>query len=226
MNPQPLTFSQWGRSYLSVAPVTGVIVLACIAAWTATAVQSLSLSNSYYGSSLAHDWTLLGPLVADGGYARPLGAMFMHLDASHLMMNVLMLVFVGREVERAYGAGLYALSYLAGGLGSAAAVLAQDFDTPTVGASGALYAMMVLLVGVYRKQRLNLRAPLALILANLAYTFMSPGVSLWGHVGGLVTGVILLGALSLPHQTARWIAVVGVVLTSVGAVALGAGLWG
>lgn len=200
----------WVKNYARTAPVTAGIVVACCLAWIVTAVQARSLSGSYYDSSLAFEWTLWGPQVLQGEYLRPLGAMFMHLDLGHLAVNMFLLVFIGREIERAYGSALYACAYLAGGLGAAASVLFMDFSTPTVGASGALYALMVLLIGVYRSRGMDLRAPIVLVLANMVYTVMSPGVSLWGHVGGVVAGLLMLPFIMSRRTQVRWIGTVSV----------------
>lgn len=86
--------------------------------------------------------------------------------------------------------------YLAGGLASSASVLALSFDSATIGASGAIYALLVILVAVYRARGLSLRAPIFFVAVNLAYTvadsFMAHEVSLWGHIGGLVGGLVML----------------------------------
>ena len=150
----------------------------------------------------------------------------MHLDAGHLLVNMVMLLFVGREVERALGSVLYAAAYLISVVGSSAAVLWMDFGTPTVGASGALFALMGLLIGVYRSRGLNLRAPVALVVANVIYSFIAENVSVWGHVGGLLTGLVLAPFVFRQRSWVRWL---GIEITGVAVAvlaALRAGLWG
>lgn len=215
-------------SWAQRAPVTALIIALCTGAWVVTAVQSRSLVNTFYDSDLAFSWTLWGPLV--GGewpnQLRPLLAMFMHLDAGHLAVNMVMLAFIGHEIERYFGSGLFSAAYLAGGLGSAATVMVMNYDTPTVGASGALFALMVLLVGVHRRRGLGMRAPVMLVAANVVYTFIADNVSLWGHLGGLLAGLVLLGALFARSTAIRWVVVVSVIAVSVVVIAFRAGLWG
>lgn len=213
------------KNYLRSAPVTMVFMVLCIGAWLVTAIQAKTLATPYYESSLAQDWTLWGPDAA----AHPdmvLTAGFMHLDAGHLLVNMVMLLFVGREVERALGSALYAAAYLISVVGSSAAVLWMDFDTPTVGASGALFALMGLLIGVYRSRGLDLRAPIVLVVANVIYSFVAENVSVWGHLGGLFTGLLLAPFLFRTRTWLRWLGIWLIAVVVAVLAALRAGLWG
>ncbi|MHC2799613.1 rhomboid family intramembrane serine protease [Corynebacterium hesseae] len=213
------------KNYLRSAPVTMVLMVLCIGAWLVTAIQAKTLVTPYYKSSLAQDWTLWGPDVA----AHPfmvLTAGFMHLDAGHLLVNMVMLFFVGREVERALGSALYVAAYLISIVGSSAAVLWMDFGTPTVGASGALFALMGLLIGVYRSRGLDLRAPIVLVVANVIYSFVAENVSVWGHLGGLLTGLLLAPFLFRQRAWLRWLGIWLIGVIAAVAAALRAGLWG
>lgn len=218
------TPTQWITRYARTAPVTAGIVVACVALWLATAVQARSVTESYAASGLAHALTLWGPLTGHDvvGWLRPLGSAFMHLDAGHLTLNMCMLLLIGREIERYLGSALYVVTYLAGALAASAAVLTFDFDTPTVGASGALFALMVVLVGVYQRRGMGIAAPLVLVVVNMAYTFLNEGVSLWGHLGGLAAGVAMVGFLV---SRAAWPGTVTVLAVALGLVARAA-VWG
>lgn len=213
------------KNYLRSAPVTVVFMVLCIGAWLVTAVQGKTLATPYYESSLAQDWTLWGPDAA-AHPAMVLTAGFMHLDAGHLLVNMVMLLFVGREVERALGSALYAAAYLISVVGSSAAVLWMDFDTPTVGASGALFALMGLLIGVYRSRGLDLRAPIVLVVANVIYSFVAENVSAWGHLGGLLTGLLLAPFLFRQRAWLRWLGIWLIGVAAAVLAALRAGLWG
>ena len=213
------------KNYLRTAPVTSTIAAICIIAWSITAVQARTLGETFFLSTLSQDWALWGPQYADAPLTA-LSSEFMHLDGGHLAVNMVMLLLIGREVERALNTGLYIAAYLVSCLGASAMVLWFDFGTPTVGASGAIFALMGMLVGVFRQRGMDLRAPIVLVLINMGYTFVAEGVSLWGHFGGLCTGVILSFFLFHRNKSVRW---VGVALT--GAViivllALRAGVWG
>ena len=213
------------RNYIRATPATALIAAVCIIAWLVTAVQARTLGTTFYDSPLAADWGLWGPDYPFRPQAA-LSSEFMHLDAGHVAVNMVMLLLLGREVERALGTALYLAAYLISCLGASAMILTFDFETPTVGASGALFALMAMLVGAYRQRGLDLRAPIALVLANVAYTFLADGVSLWGHLGGLCTGIVLSLFLYRKSPTLRWGGVAAVAAVVLALLAHQAGLWG
>lgn len=190
--------STWVGNYVRSAPATTVIIAICVVAWVVTAIQSHSIGASFFGSSLADAWTLWGPYVEQDAWrlTSVLTSQFMHMTFSHLFVNMLMLLFVGREVERYLGTPVFIGAYIAGGIASSGAILTMSFTSATIGASGALYSLLVLLIAVYRARGLSLKAPLIFIAINVAYTlFGSMGVeeiSLWGHLGGLIGGLVML----------------------------------
>lgn len=225
-NPAPSPID-WLRTYSRVAPVTALIVAVSTGVWLVTAMQS-KFSGNFYDSSWALASTLWGPWLSQGGtdLFRPLLTIFMHLDFGHLIINMFMLVLIGREVERYLGSGLYALAYITGGMGASAAVVLMDFQAPTVGASGAIFSLMVLLVEIHRRAGLGMTAPLVLIAVNVGYSFLGSGVSLWGHLGGLITGGFLWFFLFRPNPSLRWGGCAAVLGASVVSTLLSAGLWG
>ena len=66
-----------------------------------------------------------------------------------------------------------------------------------MGASGALYALMAIALGLTVRAHFNARSLLVLIAVNLGFTFIVPGISLWGHLGGLVAGAVIAAPIAL-----------------------------
>lgn len=194
------------KNFFRGAPATASITSACVVVFAITAVQARSLTDVVWDSPLASHMILFGPLVEGAGYLRPLAAGFLHLDASHLFMNMLMLVLLGSQIERYVGTGPYAVAYVASLLGASASVLAFDFTVPTAGASGALYALFAVLIAIACRRSTDLRAPIALLLVNVAYTFLAANVSVWGHAGGLAFGAAMAWPLTSPNRRTRWAA--------------------
>ena len=194
---------RWLHSYRRQAPVSAAIATGCIGLWLVVLLQ-----GGFSRSGLAAATTLFGPLVdspeAWWDWLRPLSSSFMHLDATHLLLNMLMLIFIGREVESYCGSRDFCVIYLNAALGSAALVLSLNYAVPTVGASGAVYGLMALLVMVQRAQGMNLLPAVVLIVVNIGYSLIIPGVSLWGHIGGLLAGVVLAVVYSRAPQPARF----------------------
>ena len=193
------------RTIFYRAPATAAIAALCIAVFAIAAAQSSSLSNTVWGSPLGIRMVLYGPFVAEGplGWLRLLTAGFLHLDLSHLFVNMLMLVLIGGEIERFIGTARFVVAWVVGTLASSAAVLAMAFDTPTAGASGALFALLAVLVAIAYRRSSDLRAPIALLVLNVAFTFIAPGVSVWGHLGGLAAGILLAWPLTFSPPIPR-----------------------
>lgn len=203
------------QRYGRQAPITLLLISVNLVLWIITALQARSIEYSYVGSELAHSWALWGPDFQHEPWLA-LTSAFMHVGAGHVLVNMIMLLFIGREVETYLGSGLYALAYVISALGASATILWLDFTTPTVGASGAIFALMALLIGVHRQRGADLRAPIIFVLVNVVYTFLSTGVSLWGHLGGLFTGLALMPFLFSPRNDVRWFGTL-----AIGAVVLG-----
>lgn len=193
------------RNLPRTAPATTAIAVICTLVFFAAAIQARSLTDVVWDSAIGASTVLYGPEVYGAGYLRTLTAGFMHLDITHLFLNMFMLVLVGAEVERFLGSGPFVVAWVAGVLWASASVLAFSFTTPTAGASGALYMLMALLIAIASRRSTDLRAPLALVAVNLAYTLLTPSVSLWGHLGGLVAGAAMAWPLTSPNPRTRWI---------------------
>lgn len=207
------------RKLPRTAPATTAITVICTLVFFAAAIQARSLTDVVWDSAVGANTILYGPEVYGAGYLRALTAGFMHLDITHWFLNMFMLVLVGAEVERFVGTGPFVVAWVAGVLWASASVLAFSFTAPTAGASGALYMLMALLIAIACRRRTDLRAPLTLVAVNVAYTLIAPGVSLWGHLGGLAAGAVMAWPLTASSVRTRWIA------ASVAAVAACAAIW-
>ncbi|MDO5508624.1 MAG: rhomboid family intramembrane serine protease [Corynebacterium casei] len=200
----------WLKSFYRTAPATLIITSASIILWFVAAFQARSLTNVFNDSELVHNMMVWGPAFELGNHWwTPLSYAFMHLDIGHLTVNMFMLMLIGREVERHFGTVLFVALYISAAISSGLLILTLDFMSPTAGASGALFALMVLLVSVYRSRGADLRAPIVLVAVNVIYTFISAGVSLWGHLGGLFAGIILALCVTRKSTAIHWLGIVG-----------------
>jgi len=137
-------------------------------------------------------------------------SMFMHAGWVHIGGNLLYLWIFGDNVEDAMGPGMYVVFYLTGGLlASLAHVITNPSSTiPTVGASGAIAAVLGAYMVLYPQSRvmtlltlgyfIRMTAVPAVILLGfwlLLQLFLgvtsigaTAGVAFWAHVGGFVAG--------------------------------------
>ena len=146
-------------------------------------------------SAIGSDGSLIG--VAEGEWWRLISAAFLHYGPLHLGMNMLVLYIIGPALEEYLGHGRYALLYLVAGLAGSAGALVWSPNALTVGASGAIWGIMgAALILEWRKIYVFGGQAMGLVVFNLAITFLIPGISIGGHVGGLVGGGVAALAFS------------------------------
>ncbi len=162
-------------------------------------------------------------VLLNGEYYRLLTAMFLHAGifdargnyalagAMHIFFNMYILYAVGRSLEQLFGHARFLIIYLLGGLtGSVLSILLNGANVYSVGASGAVFAIIgAEFIYLYHHRKLMGAAGRArrqsLIIfgvMNLAIGFLSivPGslmrVDNWAHIGGLAGGLILAWFIS------------------------------
>jgi membrane associated rhomboid family serine protease len=190
-----------GSDFLRTSPLTASLVAANILIYLLQmrdTAQVVVRSGTTAGSLLANGpveahFILWGPMVSTGEWWRLLSGGFLHANILHLATNMLSLFFIGRIVEPAVGTlrtGLiYFVSLAAGSLG----VMVVDPGGATLGASGAIFGLAgALLVISHISGAGIMRTGIGpLILLNLVFTFQVPGISIGGHVGGLIGGGVM-----------------------------------
>jgi membrane associated rhomboid family serine protease len=141
-------------------------------------------------SALLDDGSVSRAAIADGEYWRLLTAGFLHAGIFHLLFNMFALYVLGSLLEPAVGRFRFGLIYLVSLLAGSFGALLLSPDSPTVGASGAIFGLMGAAVIVMRKRGLSaMESGLGFwIVLNLVITFTVPNISIGGHVGGLIGG--------------------------------------
>ena len=126
---------------------------------------------------------------------RLLAAMFVHVGLQHFVLNMVTLYFLGRIAEDLFGSKAFLALYILSGLMGNLFVMIFSPEVVAAGASTALFGIF----GAIASLRFIARSPYiqylsqsytSLILVNILFSFM-PGISLAGHLGGLVGGGIL-----------------------------------
>jgi membrane associated rhomboid family serine protease len=144
------------------------------------------------GSALLDDGSLSRATIADGEYWRLITAGFLHAGLFHLMFNMLALWVLGSLLEPAVGRFRFGLIYFVSLLAGSFGALLLEPNSPTVGASGAIFGLMGAAVIVMRNRGLSaMESGLGFwIVLNLVITFTVPNISIGGHVGGLLGGAL------------------------------------
>lgn len=144
-----------------------------------------------------------GFAVAAGEWWRIITSAFFHLGLIHIGFNMYVLYLYGPIVERMYGPIEYALIYLLAAAGGSVLTILLDPEQRAVGASGAIFGLIGLLFVVGRRHHAVLGPQARRMVAGmggylvflLIFTFVVPGISWTGHLGGLAIGAALGFAL-------------------------------
>jgi membrane associated rhomboid family serine protease len=145
-------------------------------------------------------------------------SMFIHAGWLHILGNMLFLWVFGDNVEDALGHVRYLVFYLIGGLAASATQIALNMNdfVPSVGASGAIAAVMGAYLVMFPRARIAVFIPLFFFLgapyipaaaligiwflmqvftgvASIGYATGGSGGVAWGaHVGGFIAGLLLV----------------------------------
>jgi membrane associated rhomboid family serine protease len=195
------------RAAATVAPdtpiVTYVVMALCVIVFLGSLAGGMTIGGgNLFGSPLARNFALAGPLVADGDVWRLVTYSFVHSGIIHIGFNLFILWQLGSMLEPAIGrlqfGVIYFVSVLSGALGS----LLIDPNVGTVGASGGVFGLASAAIVILRSRGIDpMQSGLPLFIGlNLLITFTLPNVSIGGHIGGLVGGALAgLALAELPR---------------------------
>lgn len=187
---------QYGKVTKALIGINAVVFVAAAVTAKANAANSLMRGGSplhywggVFGLAQTNDGSLIG--IAAGEYWRLFTAMFLHFGLLHLLFNMWALWILGQYLERALGPARFLALYLIAGLGGSVAAYVFQPGSLTAGASGAIFGLFAALFVVNRKLGQDNRSVIFLIVINLSMGLVIPGISLAGHVGGLLTGALV-----------------------------------
>jgi len=150
-------------------------------------------------------------------------SMFLHGGWTHLLANMWTLWIFGDNVEDRLGHGRFLVFYLAGGVAAAALHVYTNADSPlpTLGASGAIAAVMGGYFRLYPQARVEMVIPPFFLgpyfvvpavvflgwwfilqffngtLSLLATPTAVGGIAWWAHIGGFVFGALLCSVVKV-----------------------------
>jgi membrane associated rhomboid family serine protease len=150
--------------------------------------------------------------IAEGEYYRLITSMFLHYGLIHIALNMWALWVLGRELETRLGPGRFLTLYLLSGLGGSVAAYVFSPAGQTAGASGAIYGLFAALFVVFRRLNRDTSSIITVLVINVIFSLSVKGISLAGHLGGLVTGALVAVALAYAPRDQRKRVLVGSVI--------------
>lgn len=156
-------------------------------------------------------------------------SMFMHAGLAHIGGNMIYLWIFGDNVEDRLGRGWYIVFYLTGGVVASLAHLTTNWgsDLPTVGASGAIAAVLGAYLVLFPASRIVTIIPLrffsrltvvpAIVVLGLWFILQLfdgvmalggayvGGVAVWAHIGGFIYGLLIARILTSTSRVERFV---------------------
>lgn len=161
---------------------------------------------------LSHGSMYAPAIIDNHEYYRFVTCMFQHFGFMHLMGNMVVLLFLGDNVERAVGKIKYIVIYILGGIigsiGSFTYATVYNREIVSAGASGAIFALIgaLLWLVIRNKGKLENMTTLrvCVLIAYALYNgFISDNVDMAAHLFGLAGGFLLAFILYRKPQMER-----------------------
>lgn len=157
-------------------------------------------------------------------------SMFMHAGWLHILGNMIYLWVFGDNIENSMGHVRYLIFYLLCGLGANALEIFTSIgsSTPGLGASGAIAGILAAYLMLYPGSRIRTLIPIFIIFLPIrlpawvliGFWFLlqfvsgvtsltnqtassTGGVAYWAHVGGFITGAVLIWFFRHPSNVDR-----------------------
>ena len=191
---------------------TPFITLGLIAINILLYIVTAYLSSTYVNGSIFDSDTrvliLLGAkvneLITQGQYFRLISCMFLHGGIVHLAVNMYSLYAIGPMVEKVYGKTKYIAIYFVAGICSS--LLSYVYSSSiSIGASGAIFGLLgaVLVFAIKSKCKTGsafIGNILSVIIVNIFIGMTLPGIDNFGHIGGLMGGIIISFLISFKAE--------------------------
>lgn len=173
--------------------ITYVLIAVNVLAYILTAYLSGNIVDSNI-NVLIFLGAKVNQLINQGEYYRFITCMFLHGGIIHLALNMYALSSLGPLIEEIYGRTKYVFIYFLAGIISS--IFSYTFSTGvSIGASGAIFGLLgaALIFAVKMKNSVGkgfMMNIVSVIVINLVIGFSIPNVDNFGHMGGLIGGVI------------------------------------
>lgn len=192
--------------------VTLVLIAICVVVYVIEVLRS-GFSTSISTMVLFDMGALYAPaIVSPLDWYRFVVPMFLHVDFMHLLFNMGALYSCGVLLERMLGRWNYLLLYFIAGITGNALCYMVDMMTGSYyvssGASTSIFGLFVAaaLLGILSKRNRAFfmqysKGMLSIIAINIVYTFLMPSISISGHLGGALGGLIAM--FMIPSKNLR-----------------------
>ena len=215
--------ASYSNSFLErIPPVTRSLLIINVIMFVATQINEYLMNDDF----MVRTFAMFYPAHPLFRWWQPLTHMFMHGGWWHIFFNMYTLVMFGMVVERALGTKKFLILYFVTGLGAVAlhtgvewldihrlaasasptaqADILDILRSPMVGASGAIYGVLVAFAMLYPEARMTLIFPpvtldakwMVIIFVGIelltGITGTQVGIAHFAHLGGALFGFLLV----------------------------------
>lgn len=181
-------FNQYPTTYI-LAIITFGVWLSQIVTYGSQSVNPINLfhSGALFGPDIVenplHLWRLITPI-------------FVHIGWEHFLLNFFTLVFIGRQIEGVFGSMHFFIIYLFSGIYGNILIFFLNPFSISAGASTSIFGVFsaMAMLGYLTKNgsfQVIGKQFAVLVLANLVINMFQADVSISGHIGGAVGGILL-----------------------------------
>ncbi|GMB09524.1 rhomboid family intramembrane serine protease [Thermolongibacillus altinsuensis] len=136
-------------------------------------------------------------LINRGQVWRLLTYAFGHMSYAHFFLNMPFILIFSRPLERILGRIKFLLSYVYMSVFASIIIhFFSDYPIPLAGSSGPGYGLLGMYIFLVLRHRNKIptydrRFIITFTLMGFIMTFLIPGISISGHIGGFVGGILL-----------------------------------
>lgn len=149
----------------------------------------------------------INALVAQGQWWRLITPMFLHVGLLHILVNGVMIYYVGTQIEHIFGHIRFLIIYLLSGiLGNLASFAFGSDASVSAGASTALFGLFgaFIMLGLTFTHNPFIQTVAkqfgVLVIINLVFDIFASNIDIWGHIGGFIGGVGIAFCVGVPKR--------------------------
>jgi len=182
------------KEFVLSYPITTLLILADLVAYFGVVV--ISMTDKAAAADIFNNFIFDGGMIGEGEWYRLITGNFLHIGIAHLLFNVFATFVFAPPLEKLLGKMKFLVCYLLLGIGTGTLNYLINPSFLAVGASGAIFGLMGFYIFLclgkptfFSKE--TKQGIFGLVVTSFISGFLFENVSWLGHLGGLVSGILL-----------------------------------
>ncbi|MGX7233736.1 rhomboid family intramembrane serine protease [Enterococcus italicus] len=182
--------------------------------WLFLGIQTLVFLIGYFlpNIPLESNGVLYGPAIAFlHQYWRFLTPIFFHFGLMHFAVNSVVLYYMGEQIEAIYGHTRFFIIYLVTGImGNLMSFAFNTAGIISAGSSTALFGLFgsFIILGFHLRHNPAIEGMVKqftlFLILSFVFGMFDQSIDIWGHVGGLIGGVLIGNIIGLPKPAKKY----------------------